>query len=55
MQRVQEEAKQRGHGITSTVFRFNPGSLRFHKRLGFNIVREDEMYFYMEWKPLPTF
>jgi GNAT superfamily N-acetyltransferase len=55
VQRVQEEAKQRGHGITSTIFRFNPGSLRFHKRLGFNIVREDEMYFYMEWKPLPVF
>ncbi|UWZ86115.1 GNAT family N-acetyltransferase [Occallatibacter riparius] len=55
VQRVQEEAKQRGHGITSTVFRFNPGSLRFHKRLGFNIVREDEMYCYMEWKPLPIF
>jgi ribosomal protein S18 acetylase RimI-like enzyme len=55
VQRVQQEATRLGHSIRSTVFRFNQGSLRFHKRLGFSVVREDEMYFYMQWKPVPLF
>jgi ribosomal protein S18 acetylase RimI-like enzyme len=55
VQRLQEEATRARSPITSTVFRFNPGSLRFHKRLGFAIVREDEMHYYMQWKPLPVF
>jgi hypothetical protein len=32
------------------VFRFNPGSLRFHQRLGFSIIREDQMHLYLEWR-----
>jgi GNAT superfamily N-acetyltransferase len=55
VQRLQQEATRARSPIASTVFRFNPGSLRFHKRLGFAIVREDEMHYYMQWKPLPVF
>lgn len=55
VQRLQQEATQARLPITSSIFRFNAGSMRFHKRLGFSIVREDEMYYYMEWKPLPVF
>ena len=53
IQRLQTDAQQAKLPIHSTVFRFNPGSLRFHQRLGFRIVREDLMYFYMEWRPVP--
>jgi hypothetical protein len=35
------------------VDRFNPGSLRFHQRLGFTIVREDLLQYYVEWRPAP--
>jgi GNAT superfamily N-acetyltransferase len=55
VQRLQQEATHTRLPIASCVFRFNPGSVRFHKRLGFTIVREDEMYYYMQWKPIPTF
>jgi GNAT superfamily N-acetyltransferase len=55
VQRLQQEATRARLPITSSVFRFNPGSMRFHKRLGFTIVREDEMYYYMQWKQLPVF
>jgi ribosomal protein S18 acetylase RimI-like enzyme len=53
IQRLQADAQKAKLPIHSTVFRFNPGSLRFHQRLGFRIVREDLMYFYMEWRPAP--
>lgn len=55
IQRLQQEATNARLPIHSTVSKFNPGSLRFHKRLGFHILREDEMYHHMEWKPLPVF
>jgi len=51
--RLQQEAQQAKLPIASTVFRFNPGSLRFHQRHGFQIVREDIMYYYMQWVPPP--
>jgi ribosomal protein S18 acetylase RimI-like enzyme len=53
IQRLQQEATRARLPIRSSVFKFNPGSLRFHKRLGFSISREDEMNYYMEWRPLP--
>ncbi|MGA3026825.1 MAG: GNAT family N-acetyltransferase [Bryobacteraceae bacterium] len=53
VQRLQADAQQAKLPIRSTVDRFNPGSLRFHQRLGFRIVREDLMNFYMEWRPAP--
>jgi ribosomal protein S18 acetylase RimI-like enzyme len=55
IQRLQQEATKAMLPIHCCVFRFNPGSLRFHRRLGFTIVREDEMQYYMEWRPLPVF
>ncbi|HEX4134130.1 MAG TPA: GNAT family N-acetyltransferase [Bryobacteraceae bacterium] len=48
---IQREAEAAGLPVRSTVFRFNPGSLRFHLRLGFRIVAEEEVEFRMEWLP----
>lgn len=53
VQRLQQEAQQLRVPITSIVDRFNPGSLRFHKRNGFTIVREDLMNYFMEWRAAP--
>ncbi len=53
VQRLQAEAQKAKMPIQSTVDRFNPGSLRFHKRLGFSVLREDQLQFYMEWRPAP--
>jgi ribosomal protein S18 acetylase RimI-like enzyme len=55
IKRLQEEATRARLPIRCMVLRFNPGSLRFHRRLGFNIVREDQMYYFLEWRPIPTF
>ncbi len=52
IQRLQQEAIKARLPIHSCVSKFNPGSLRFHKRLGFNIMREDEMQYYMQWTPI---
>jgi len=51
VQRLQQEAAQSRVPIRSSVLRFNPGSLRFHRRLGFSVVREDVMYLHLEWRP----
>ena len=51
MRQLQTEARRAGKAVRSTVFRFNPGSLRFHQRLGFRIRAEDELQCYMEWTP----
>jgi GNAT superfamily N-acetyltransferase len=53
IQRLQREAEKARLPIRCCVFRFNPGSLRFHLRLGFCIVREDQTQYYMEWRPVP--
>jgi GNAT superfamily N-acetyltransferase len=53
IQRLQHEAAKARLPIRCCVFRFNPGSLRFHQRLGFTIVREDQMHHYMEWRSVP--
>jgi len=53
VKRLQEEAQRVKLPIRSSVFRFNPGSLRFHQRLGFRVVREEIMQFHMEWMPAP--
>lgn len=55
VQRLQREATGARLVIVCCVSRFNPGSLRFHKRLGFAIVREDVMNCFLEWRPIPTF
>jgi GNAT superfamily N-acetyltransferase len=54
IQRLQQEATTGRLPISSCVSKFNPGSLRFHKRLGFHIVREDEIQYYMQWRPIPS-
>jgi GNAT superfamily N-acetyltransferase len=53
IQRLQAEAQKLKLPITSMVDRFNPGSLRFHQKLGFSIVREDVLQYYLEWRPEP--
>jgi ribosomal protein S18 acetylase RimI-like enzyme len=53
IQRLQQEAAKARLPIRCCVFKFNPGSLRFHQRLGFAIVREDQMHYYMEWRTVP--
>src|SRR5579871_462647 len=53
VQRLQQEAQNAKLPIKSMVDRFNPGSLKFHRRLGFQIVREDPMNYFMEWHPAP--
>jgi ribosomal protein S18 acetylase RimI-like enzyme len=50
IQRLQQEAARARLPIRSMVSKFNPGSIRFHKRLGFHPVREDEMNYFMEWR-----
>jgi GNAT superfamily N-acetyltransferase len=53
IQRLQQEAAKARLPIRCCVFRFNPGSLRFHQRLGFTIAREDQLNYYMEWRSVP--
>ncbi len=53
IQRVQQEAAKAGRPLRCSIFRFNPGSLRFHRRLGFSVVREDQTHYYLEWRPVP--
>jgi ribosomal protein S18 acetylase RimI-like enzyme len=50
IQRLQQESARARLPIRSMVNKFNPGSIRFHKRLGFHILREDEMNYLMEWR-----
>jgi ribosomal protein S18 acetylase RimI-like enzyme len=53
VQRLQQEAQHQKLPIRSQVERTNAGSLRFHRRLGFQVVREDLMQYYLEWRPAP--
>jgi GNAT superfamily N-acetyltransferase len=53
VQRLQEEARLSGLPIRATVDRCNLGSLRFHLRLGFQIVKEERFDLFVEWKPTP--
>ncbi|HKF49544.1 MAG TPA: GNAT family N-acetyltransferase [Terracidiphilus sp.] len=55
IQRLQQEATLARLPIRSMVSKFNPGSLRFHKRLNFQIEREDQVNYFMLWRPIPTF
>jgi ribosomal protein S18 acetylase RimI-like enzyme len=55
IQRLQEEATRSRLPIVCCVSRFNQGSLRFHKRLHFQVMREDMMNYFLEWRPVPTF
>jgi ribosomal protein S18 acetylase RimI-like enzyme len=48
---LQREAELARKPVRLSVFRFNPGSVRFHERLGFTVTHEDAIQFYYEWKP----
>ncbi|HUA59411.1 MAG TPA: GNAT family N-acetyltransferase [Verrucomicrobiae bacterium] len=48
---LQGRAQAEGKRISSSVFRFNPGSLRWHQKLGFRVVSEDEIRIDLEWLP----
>jgi ribosomal protein S18 acetylase RimI-like enzyme len=54
VRRLQAEAQAAGLPIRVSVSRFNPGSLRFHERLGFRIVGEGPVDLRMEWKPVAS-
>lgn len=53
IQRLQQEAAKAHLPIGCTVLKFNPRSLQFHLSLGFSIIREDEVNYFMEWRPIP--
>jgi len=55
IQRLQQEATRARLPIVSCVSRFNEGSLRFHRRLGFQVARDDTMNYFLEWRPILTF
>lgn len=48
---LQREAEAAQKPVRLSVFRFNPGSARFHERLGFSVTHEDPIQFYYEWNP----
>jgi ribosomal protein S18 acetylase RimI-like enzyme len=43
------QAKEAAIPLRCSVATNNPGSLRFHRRLGFRIVSSDEAYYHMEY------
>ena len=50
IQRLQQESARARLPIHCMVSRFIPGSLRFHKRLGFSIIREVQVHYHLEWR-----
>jgi ribosomal protein S18 acetylase RimI-like enzyme len=46
---LQREAEAAQKPVRLSVFRFNEGSIRFHRRLGFIPTHEDEIQIYFEW------
>jgi ribosomal protein S18 acetylase RimI-like enzyme len=51
LQDVIAAAKQAGVPLKCSVAVTNPGSLRFHQRLGFQIVSQDMLYYELERQP----
>jgi ribosomal protein S18 acetylase RimI-like enzyme len=49
---LQREAQAAQKPVRLSAFRFNRGSVGFHQRLGFTVIREDEIQFYFEWNPV---
>jgi ribosomal protein S18 acetylase RimI-like enzyme len=50
MKQFMAEADAAAVPVRVTVATNNPGSLRFHQRLGFRITSQDEMYYTMEYR-----
>jgi ribosomal protein S18 acetylase RimI-like enzyme len=46
-----DAARQAGVPIRCSVAVTNPGSLRFHQRLGFRVVGQDEIYYELALEP----
>ena len=44
------EAEKAGTPLTCSVATNNPGSLRFHRRLGFEVISEDPMYYELAYR-----
>ena len=53
LEAVKETARHTGRGVCIFVEQYNP-ALRLYRRLGFTEVREDGVYFEMEWFPPAT-
>ena len=49
MRDLMAEARDAGLPLRCSVATNNPGSLRFHQRLGFQITSADEMYYQMQY------
>lgn len=47
-------AASSGRRVASSVSTANPGSQRFHERLGFRVTGGDGMFVQMEWEPAPS-
>jgi ribosomal protein S18 acetylase RimI-like enzyme len=54
LRKLQQRAEEEEKPIRCNVHQENPGSLRFHQRLGFQIVHEDSMDVKMEWNHAVT-
>ena len=50
MQDLIAEAQKTAVPLVCSVATNNPGSLRFHQRLGFEITSQDPMYYQMEYR-----
>jgi ribosomal protein S18 acetylase RimI-like enzyme len=48
MRELIAQAKEAGLPLRCSVATNNPGSLRFHRRLGFRITSENQMYYQLE-------
>ena len=51
--RVKAEATAAGKPIVSVVQRVNAGSVRWQIRMGFRVNGEDDLNYFMEWRPEP--
>ena len=50
LENLLREAAQLGKTVTLHVERFNP-ALRLYQRLGFRVIEDQQINFYMEWRP----
>ena len=47
---VIDQARRAGVPLTCSVATNNPGSLRFHQRLGFHITSQNDLYYQLEYR-----
>lgn len=50
LENLLQEAAQLGKTVTLHVERFSP-ALRLYQRLGFRVIEDQQINFYMEWRP----